>query len=166
MTPRKKRANKRSAYALTRPKAGAPRLNYLVTNVTAEEKRAIDEHCRERGVSVSAFLAELILDDARRPRKGKEKNAEVTVTLRLSPRELEKLSILGRLQQKSMIDLLHDGLKPSLKRRQTSSDVKWETIRCWLSKSEHKIIKKYLDDNHLAARSYLAYLALKTIKKG
>jgi hypothetical protein len=163
LTSRKKRVAKRGAYALTRPKAGAPRLKYLVTNVTAAEKRSIDEYCQSRGISVSAFLAGLILKEVQKAPNSRDKDEEVTVTLRLSRQDLDKLSILGRLQQKTMADLLHDGLKPSLSKRKGPSHVEWESLRCWLSKDEHKAIKKYLDKNHLSARSYLALLALKAV---
>ena len=165
MTSRKKRVAKRATYALTRPKVGAPRRNYIVTKVTAAEKQEIDEFCQRRGTSVSAFLAEVCLKEIREASKRLEKDEKVTVTLSLSRHDLDKLNILGRVQQKSMADLLQDGLRPSLSKLKAPSQVEWESIRCWLSRDEHKAIKKYLKKNHLSARTYLAFLALKAIGK-
>jgi hypothetical protein len=160
VTARKKRVVK-----LTRPKVGAPRHKYLVTNVTPAEKHSIDDYCQRRGISVSAFLADLILKDAEKSPKSREKDEEITVTLRLSRQELDKLSILSRLRQMTMAELLQAGLEPSLSKRQSPSTVQWESLRCWLSKDEHKTIKKYLKKKHLSARTYLALLALKAIKQ-
>lgn len=160
MTSRKKRAVK-----MTRPKAKGPRLNYLVTNVTSEEKRVIDDHCAHRGVSVSSFLADLMLKEVRNAPKVREKGEKVTVTLRFSQQELDKLNILSRVREMSMAELLHEGLKPSLGKRQAPSKVEWESVRCWLSRQEHAEITRYLKSRRLSARTYLAHKALKAIGK-
>ncbi len=165
MIPRKKRAGKRGAYAASRPKIGAPRHRYLVTTVTGKEKDAITEYCDRHGISVSSFLAGLILEDAQRPAMSRQQGEEITVTLRLSKQDLDKLRIFARRQQKTMAEMLQEGLKPQFRKRQTPSTLQWETLRCWLSNDEHKTIMKYLDKNRLSARTYLALLALQAIDK-
>jgi len=43
--------------------------------------------------------------------------------------------------------------------------VEWDSVRCWLSKQEHKEITKYLRSRRLSARTYLANKALQAIGK-
>lgn len=120
---------------------------------------------RRRGISISSFLAGLVLEDAKKPAKSRQTGEEITVTLRFSKQELDKLSIFARLKQKTMAELLQAGLKPTFRMRQAPSTVSWETLRCWLSPDEHETIMQHLEKNRLSARTYLAQLALNTIAK-
>lgn len=157
-----KRAAK-NAHISPRDKVGAPRRHYLATTVTEQEKEAIVEYCAQQGKSVSAFLAELALDDAKRPPKSKLQDQEITFTLRLPARDIDKMQLFARLEEKSVEDLLRELVQPGLQKRQTATALEMCTLRCWLSDQEHKTIKKYLAKYGLSARSYLALLALRTI---
>jgi hypothetical protein len=150
---------------LQRDKAGAPRRHYLVTTVTDLEREAILKHCARHKVSVSAFLADLALKDAQRSAKAKRDNEEVTVTLKLSARDIDKMQMFARLEEKSVEELLREMLEPNFKRRQTATALEMHSLRCWLSDEEHRIIKAYLAKHRLSARSYLALLALKAINE-
>ena len=163
MSPIKKAAGKKGAYASSRNKAGAPRHQYLVTTVTGKEKEAIEQYCEQRNKSVSAFLADLALEDAKKPAKNKLKDQEITVTLKLPARDLDKLRMFARLENKSMEQLMVEQLQPSFQKRQTASSLEMHALRCWLSNDEHRTIKKYLAKHRLSARSYLALLALRAI---
>ena len=161
----KKPAKKTGSYAVSRPEIGAPRHNYLATRVTEKEKKAVEEYCSRHGMSVSAFLADLALKDAQRPSKSGQENEEITVTLKLSPRDMDKMRIFARLEEKTIEKLLQELIQPGVQKRQTATTLEMHTVRCWLSNEEHRIIKKYLAKHRLSARSYLALLALKAINQ-
>jgi hypothetical protein len=161
----KKSGKKTFSYATSRPEVGAPRRNYLVTSVTEKEKQAITEYCSRRGISVSAFLADLVLEDAKRPPNGKPENEELTVTLKLPTRDIDKMRIFARLEEKTIEELLQELVQPGVQKRQTASALEMQTLRCWLSNEEHRTIKKYLAKHRLSARNYLALLALKAINQ-
>jgi hypothetical protein len=163
VTPPKKAAVKTGVYASSRDKAGAPRRHYLVTTVTQTEKEAILKYCDRRKTSVSSFLADLALQDAQKSAKGKLEDQEITITLRLPARDIDKMRLFARLEEKSVEDLLRELLEPRFRKRQTATALEMHTLRCWLSDDEHRIIKKYLAKHRLSARSYLALLALKAI---
>ncbi len=164
MTPRNKAAVKTGAYASTRRKADSPRRHYLVTTVTDKERDAISRYCARHKMSVSAFLADLALADAQKPAKSKLEDQEITITLTLPARDIDKMRIFARLEEKSIADMLRELIKPSLEKRQTASALEMRTLRCWLSDEEHRTIKKYLAKHRLSARNYLALLALRAVE--
>jgi hypothetical protein len=162
VSPPKKAAVKSGLQVPARDRAGAPRRQYLVTTVTKKEKDAILKYCERHKRSVSAFLADLALADAQKA-KSKPEDEEVTVTLKLPARDIDKMRMFARLEDKSVEDLLRQALQPSFQKRQTATALEMHTLRCWLSNDEHRIIKKYLAKHRLSARSYLALLAIKAI---
>lgn len=153
------------AHASARERAGAPRHQYLVTTVTKQEKDAILAYCDRHKTSVSAFLADLALEDARKSAKHKSSDEEITVTLKFPARDLDKMRIFARLEGKSLEALLREQLEPSFRKRQTATTLELHPLRCWLSDEEHRIIKEHLAKHRLSARSYLALLALKAINQ-
>jgi hypothetical protein len=112
---------------------------------------------------VSAFLADLALADAQKSTKSKPEDQEITITLKLPARDMDKMRIFARLEEKSVEELLRELLEPSFRRRQTATALEMQTLRCWLSDEEHRVIKRFLAKHRLSARSYLALLALKAI---
>lgn len=161
-----KRAVKTGAHASARDKAGAPRRHYLVATVTQKEKDAILGYCDKHRKSVSAFLADLALKEAQKSAKDKLPAKQITVTLKLSARDLDKMRIFARLEDKTVEDLMRELLQPSFQKRQTATALEMHTLRCWLSNEEHQIIRRYLAKHRLSARSYLALLALKAVENG
>jgi hypothetical protein len=164
VAPPKKAAFKTGAHAPARDRAGAPRRHYLVTTVTQKEKDAILKYCDKHKKSVSAFLADLALADAQRS-SNKLKDQEITGTLKLPARDIDKMRIFARLEDKTVENLLRELLEPRFQKRQTATALEMHTLRCWLSNEEHRTIKKYLAKHRLSARSYLALLALKAIDR-
>lgn len=160
-----KKAAKKGFHAPSRDKAGAPRRHYLVTTVTPAEKEAILKYCDKHGRSISSFLADIALEDAKQPAKSKLEDQEITLTLRLPARDIDKMRLFARLEQKSVEELLREFLQPGLQKRKAVAAVPMHTLRCWLSDDEHKTIKEYLANYGLSARSYLALLALKAINR-
>lgn len=162
--PKKPAAN-RGAYASSRPKAGAPRHRYVVIAVTEQEKQQITEYCERHGISVSSFLAQVSLKAVQTlPKVADEEDEEITLTLRFPKQEMDKLRISARQRQKSVAEMFQEGLNPKIPRRLATNPPKWVTIRCWLSKEEHKTITKFLHKHHLSARTYLAFAVLKAIE--
>lgn len=162
MAPPIKKVRKGSTHVSPRDKAGAPRRQYLVTTVTKKEKEAILKYCDQHNQSVSAFLADLALKEAHKSSKN-QREEEITVTLKLPARDLDKVRLFARLEEKSIETLLRELLEPSFRRRQTATALEMHSLRCWLSDEEHRTIKAYLAKHRLSARSYLALLALKAI---
>lgn len=165
MTPRRKAIAKPNAHISVRERAGAPRYQYLVTTVTKKEKDSILQHCDRHNKSVSAFLADLALKDAQRSAE-RARDDQITITLTLRARDLDKMRLFARLEGKSVEELLKEHLEPSLRKRQTATTLKMYPLRCWLSEKEHRIIKAHLEKHRLSARGYLALLALKAIDRG
>lgn len=158
MTPSKKAGVRQHG----RDKVGAPRRHYLITTVTQDEKDAILKYCERHNKSISAFLAEIALEDAKKPAKTKEGDQEITITLKLPARDIDKMQLVARLEQKRVEDLMREMLEP-LRKRKAITALEMHTLRCWLSNDEHRTITKFLAKHGLSARSYLALLALRTI---
>ncbi len=151
---------------LARKRANAPREHHLPTDVTKEEKRAILQHCLQNKISVSQFLGELALADAKRAADLKTANAEeeqFTITFQIPRSQYMKLSLLARLQEKSLEQLMQDLIQPSIATRQPPGSLETETIRYYLSKQEHEIVTKHIAKQGMSARNYVALLAMEAI---
>ncbi len=150
-----------------RKKADSPRDHYLLSDVTKDEKRAILEYCIRHKVSVSQFLAELALADAKDAAANpKREDLEKCVVVLNIPRSQHmKLTLLARLQEKSIDELVQDLVLPSLETRQPPGSLETETIRYYLSKAEHQIVKQHIAKQGMSARNYVSLLAMEAIAK-
>jgi len=149
-----------------RKKAESPRNHYLLSDVTKDEKRQILDYCIRHKVSVSQFLAELVLEDAKKSGRrgsGDEEEEVITVTLRIPRTQNKKLALLARLQEKTVDELIQELVLPSLESRQPPGTLETETIRYYLSKDEHQIVKKHIARQGMSARNYAAILAVEAI---
>jgi hypothetical protein len=148
-----------------RPRASTPRRHFLYLDVTKEEQKKIHEYCQQKKISVSQFLADLVIKDAKSKPKRKEK-VTIRAEFEVTPEEQEKLQLLLRLHQKDSIgQFVSELLRPSLQVQRLHAPVETTPLRYYLSEEEHEIVTKHMASKGIATRNYGALLALKAIDK-
>jgi hypothetical protein len=160
----KKRIVRPNLGGALRPRADQPRRNFLYIEVTEHERKIIQDYCVRNHVSISQFLAELLLDDASKP-KPIEK-VILRPELEFTAAELEKLELLAMLHNKSSVhELIRDLIQRSLETQHLHSDRETTMIRFYLSQEEHQTIATHIAAKRLPAGKYVAMLALKALAK-
>jgi hypothetical protein len=148
-----------------RPRASTPRRHFLYLDVTKEEQKKIHEYCQQKKISVSQFLADLVIKDAKSKPKRKEK-VTIRAEFEVTPEEQEKLELLLRLHQKDSIgQFVSELLRPNLQVQRLHAPAETTPLRYYLSEEEHEIVTKHMASKGIATRNYGALLALKTIDK-
>jgi hypothetical protein len=147
-----------------RKRADAPRDRYLVADFTEEEKRRVIDYCLKQKISVSQFLADVAIEDAKKPRTNPEQE---TITVKLPADKTQKLAILARLKEKSLDELVQELiLKAADEQRQPVSRLKTRNLSYYLTQKEHQLVMKHVAKTGASAKNYIATLALKTIEQG
>jgi hypothetical protein len=149
-------------------KAGSARSHYLLAEVTSEEKQAILKYCKTHNLSVSGFLGQVALEDAKARKKAGE-DEPLTITINLPASKRAKLLYMARLKEKSVDELVEEFIAPSLAKNRRGPGSRYtlhtEALRYYLNDEEHALIKNHMEKEHVSSRHYLAQLALKTIQK-
>jgi hypothetical protein len=140
------------------------RLKFVETDVSPEEYDKIWEYCLKHKISVSQFLADLILEDAHNAKTPKAA-VRIQPDLEFSSDEYEKLELLADLQDKSVTELIRDLIQPHLDLRKMHGGDKTKKLRFYLSDREHQIVMKHLEKRGTTARKYVSFLAIRTIAK-
>jgi len=148
-----------------RPRGKTRRAHFLVTDVSHEEHEAILQHCVKKKISVSQFLAELVLRDAARPRPARKQKIIVRAEFELTPEEHEKLELLARLHKKDIGQLVRELLQPSLDMQRMHAPLETTAIRYYLSEEEHAIATRHMAGKGISARNYAAMLALRALAR-
>jgi hypothetical protein len=149
-----------------RPRAETPRRHFLYLDVTKEEQQKIRDYCVQRKISVSQFLAELVIKDATKSKPKRKEKVTIRAEFEVTTEEYEKLELLLRLRQKDSIgQFVSELLRPNLEIQRLHAPVETKPLRYYLSEEEHEIVSKYLASKGIAARNYGALLALKAIDK-
>jgi hypothetical protein len=149
-----------------RPRGKTPRKHFLTVDVTKEEQQAILQYCLQNKISVSQFLADLVLEDAARPQPGPKQKVLVKVEFELTQAQYEKLELLARLHKKNNIgDLLQELLMPNLDLERPHAPLETMALRYYLSQQEHEIITRHVARKGFSASNYVAMLALKAISQ-
>lgn len=156
MTETKKRA--------VRPQGKSVRHRFLYTDVSEEEHDEIQEYCRENQISVSQFIADLMLKEALKPKpKRKER---VILEIEVTPEEYDKLELLSRLRKKeSVTEFVREVLEPEIRVQRLHAEFKTKQLRYYLSDEEYEVVMSYLNDSGISARNYAARLALQAIRQ-
>ncbi len=161
-------AKKTRSEKLAPRKAGSARTHYLLAQVTKKEKQAILEYCDRHNLSVSAFLTQVALEDARAKKKAVPEEP-LTITINLPANHRAKLLYMARLRQKSIEQLVEEFIAPKLAKNQRGPGANFtlptETLRYYLNDEEHALIKKHMEKEHVSSRHYLAQLAVQAIEK-
>ena len=167
MAPSKKRAVVRPNLGGTlRPQAEAPRRRFLYTDVTKSEYTKIQQHCKTKQISLSQFLADLVLRDAEKPRAKRQDKVKVKLELELTPEQHDKLELLTRLHQKESVnEFVLEVLEPNLKLQRLHSPLETKMLRFYLSEEEHEKVISHIEGTGISARNYAAMLALREIRK-
>jgi monoamine oxidase len=148
-----------------RPRAETPRRHFLYLDVTKEEQKKIHEYCKQKTISVSQFLADIVIKDAKSKPKRKDK-ITIRAEFEVTPEEQEKLELLIRLHQKDSIgQFVSELLRPNLQVQKVHAPAETTPLRYYLSEEEHEIVTKHMASKGIATRNYGALLALKAIDK-
>lgn len=149
-------------------KTNSARKRHLLAEVTPQEKQAILDYCQAHDLSVSSFLAQVALDDARSKRKTASLDT-LTITINLPANRHAKLLYLARLREQSIDELINDFIEPNLAKNHRGPGSLYtlhtETLRYYLNNEEHALIKKHMQKQHVSSRHYLAQLAIQTITR-
>ena len=149
-----------------RPQAEAPRRHFLYTDVTRAEYERIRQYCVDRQISISQFLADLVLKDADKPSSKRKQKAIVRIELELTPEEQDKLELLTRLHQKESIgEFIRDVLQPELQIQRVHTPLETMSLRFYLSEEEHERVTKHIESTGISARNYGAMLALRELAR-
>jgi len=160
----KKRAVRPNLGAALRPRAKAPRRNFLWIEVTEHEQKRIQDYCIKNHISVSHFLAELLLDDASKPKRTDK--VVLRLELEFTPEEQEKLELLGMLYAKSSLaELIRELIQPTLQTQHLHSNRKTTAVRFYLSQEEHQKIATHIAAKRIPIGKYATLLALKEIER-
>lgn len=147
-----------------RPRAKTPRSNFLYIEVTEAERLAILDHCVKIRKSLSHFLAEVLLEDAGKPKRTDK--IVLRAQLGFTPAEYEKLELLAMLYGKNSLDeLIRDLIQPVLDTQNIHTDRQTSFVRFYLSQEEHQSITSHIAAKNIPIGKYAAMLALKTIAK-
>ena len=147
-----------------RPRADVPRRNFLYIEVTEDERKAIQDYCVKNHISISQFLAELLLDDASKPTRTEK--ILLKPELEFTPAQHEKLELLAMLYSKTSLDqLIRDLIQPMLDAQHLHTDRETSMIRFYLSQEEHQAVATHIAAKRLPAGKYVAMLALKAVAK-
>lgn len=162
----KKRSVRPNLGGALRPQAEAPRHNFLYIHVTKEEQEQIQQYCVDHHISVSQFLADLVLTDAMKTKSSRNQKVVLRAEIELTPEELEKLGLLTKFHQKSTPgEYIYEVLKPNLELQRLHAPIERKPLRYYLSEYEHHIVTTHIASKGMAARYYPVMLALKAIAK-
>jgi len=146
-----------------RLRANTARLRFLEADVTPEQHSKILEYCLNHKISVSQFLADLILQDAAKARTRKG-TTRIKLHFEVTPEELEKLEMLVHFHQKDNVgELVRELLQPHLALQRIHVSTESKAVRFYLSDDEHEAVTKYIARRGITARKYVAFLALRAI---
>ncbi len=166
MSAAKKQSVRPNFGSSLRPRAETPRRRFLYTDVTRQEQEKIHDYCMEKKISVSQFLADVVLEDARKPQSKRKQKVIVRAELELTPEEQEKLELLTRLHQKDSISqFIRELIQPNLEVQRLHAPLETTALRYYLSEEEHETVMKHIANKGIAARNYAVMLALKAIDK-
>ena len=162
----KKRSVRPNLGGALRPQAEAPRREFLYIHVTQQEQEQIQQYCLDHQISVSQFLADLVLADAMKAKPTRNQKVVLRTEIELTPEELEKLELLTKFHQKGSVgEYLYEVLRPNLELQRLHAPIERKPLRYYLSEYEHHIVTTHIAGKGMAARYYPVMLALKAIAK-
>ena len=138
----------------------------LWADVTPQEQKEIQEYCRRKDISVSQFMADLMLKDVAQSKHRRKERVILRPEIKLTAQQLDKLEVLARLhKKKSLGEFIFDVLEPELELKRLHVPVKKKMIRFYLSQDERTAIIGHTAASGLSVTNYATLLALRTIRK-
>lgn len=166
MATSKKRTSRTKAGGWPRPQAESVRQRFLWAEVTQAEHDQIQAYCRRNHISVSQFMADLLLEDAAKSKSRGKQKVILRPEIRLTPQQQSKLELLARRHQKKSIgEYILDVLEPEFELKRLHTPVKTKMVRYYLSDDEHATVTNHIAESGLSATNYAAMLALRVIHK-
>jgi hypothetical protein len=149
-----------------RPQAETPRRHFLLTDVTKAEYEQIQKYCADHRISMSQFLADLVLTDAEKPKSKRKRKVILRPEIELTLEEEIRLELLTRLNEKESVgELIRDLIQPNLQAQRVHAPLETMPVRFYLSQDEHEKVTKHIAETGISARNYLIMLALRAIRK-
>jgi len=149
-----------------RPQAESLRERFLWAEVTKAEHDEIQAYCRRNHISVSQFMADLLLKDATKSKAKRKQKVILRPEIQLTPQQQAKLELLARLHQKKSVgEYILDVLEPELELQRLHVPLKTKMVRYYLSDEEHATVTNHIAESGLSATNYAAMVALRTIRK-
>jgi hypothetical protein len=127
--------------------------------VSREEKRRIIKYCTDHKMTISEFLAALMLREARFTGK----SAQREITIKLPYQEHAKIEYLANAQGITVADFLADLVRPAMAKQKAWYTNKQYLLRYYLSNEEHELVIKYLTKHKLSARYFVGLLAVRHV---
>jgi hypothetical protein len=166
VVPRKK-SKTAPAHAPSRKRGASPRKHHMQTDLTSDQKKVILDYCSQHNISVSQFLAEIAVGDARATaeKRNNDDDEEMTLTFKIPRDKRTKLAIFAQRRGETIEDHVRGLLLPWLEKQKTSFPLETESLRYYLDSAEHALVMKQLKKRGLSARNYVSFLALQTVNQ-
>jgi hypothetical protein len=159
-----KKAVRPNRGARLRARTRNPRSNFMDVEVTPDERNRINAYCHRYQISVSEFLAEVLLQDAIKLRP-----AEKTILkpeIALTADQYEKLELLTFLYGKASIDdLILSLILERLEIQKVRTERKRTFLRFYVSPEEHAIISSHIAAKKVPGNKYAGMTALKALNR-
>jgi hypothetical protein len=141
----------------TKKRAGTNslRVRHLLAAVTREDRREIIKYCTARKITVSEFLAEITLREARY--KGKRAPRRITIDLPYA--QHAKIDYLANTRGATIEECISDFIQPALNKQRAWNAPKEEILRYYLSQEEHKQVLHFMTKHNLSSRHFVGLLA-------
>jgi hypothetical protein len=127
----------------------------LLAAVTREDRREIIKYCTARKITVSEFLAEITLREARY--KGKRAPRRITIDLPYA--QHAKIDYLANTRGATIEECISDFIQPALNKQRAWNAPKEEILRYYLSHEEHKQVLHFMTKHNLSSRHFVGLLA-------
>lgn len=165
MAANKNRHSYSKAGALPR-QAESLRRRFVWADASKEEHEEIRAYCQQKGVSISQFMADVVLKDATSSKAKRKQDIILKPEIKLTPQQHDKLEVLARLhRKKSVSEFILDILLPELELQRLHVPGKKRMLRYSLSEEEHKRVTSHIATSGLSATNYATMLALRAIRK-
>jgi hypothetical protein len=135
------------------------RIHHLLAAVTREDKREIIKYCTTRKITISEFLAEIALREARY----KGKRARRRITIDLPYEQHAKIDYLATARRITIEECIYEFIQPALDKQRAWKTPKEETLRYYLSEEEHELVTHYMAKHNLSSRHFVGLLAKRYI---
>lgn len=150
---------------IAKPRSTNLRNRSLWAEVTPDERDEIQEYCRRKGISVSQFMADLMLKDVAQSKHTRKKPVILRPEIKVTAQQRDKLEVLARLHnKKSLGEFILDLLEPELELKRLHVPVKKTMIRFYVSQDERRAIIQHTATSGLSVTNYATMLALRTIR--
>src|SRR5215467_8376169 len=157
---------RRSRHMTPKKKGKDARTRYMMADFMPDEKDEVIGYCTEERTTISSFLAEVALEDLYRASREEPPEEELEIRLKIPVKHSAKLQMFARRQGKTVNQYVSEIVTPLLAKRQTPyRNPEIESLRYYLSPEEHRMLKRYFKSNRVSPRTYVAYLALKALRR-